>query len=710
MRFSNAPECVLHLRPVDRPWVAAGTLTIGGPIVGTPGAAEAPFVIEPDACDGSYFGFGPTYPPSDELAVEVSLAGRGVFPTMPAQTLIPSPADPVEILSPLPDELGAIAFPSTEDFEIAWVPPLLGGADQRLVFGLAVSADPHQPMAELYCGFPLDQGQATIPANVLGEVAQRIGSAAMGMVHLLAGGQREVAVGDASYVIEVARGLDSSTIAYDVGAELRSDLVPPPPPEPEPIVIPEPTGPAPGGAVHCAHALGGAGSDRGVVAVAADGSIFVAGTFEQTASFGATDAGEVTLGAAGEQSDLFIARYDSDCRVLWARRAGGPGGDSLQGIALAAGDGVYVTGLFSETAVFGPGEAGEQSVTAKGQADLFVARYAGDGTLVWVRAGGGTGNERAHGIAATPTGLYVSGRFAGTATFGDVELVAGAMYGATAFVVRYGAAGDVEWARRVGDGDSGDVDVFDVAAAGEDLVMTGNYQSMVVFGPGEAHETSFEAPCWGVDAFVARYGRAGELAWAKRFAGPGFDLPSAIAVDAQGSVLVTGSVSGEGPAASATFGAGEGGEVSVPVQGSEVFVASFDGATGEVLFARSGGSAFGEHARAIHPTSDGFVVAGTFGRYADSGFAVFGRGEANETTLIGAAGDDLFIALYDASGALVWARAAGGTSTGDWVSSVSVGPQGEIVVGGAFTETIVFDETSLGPAADRDAFLTVYRP
>ena len=36
-------------------------------------------------------------------------------------------------------------------------------------------------------------------------------------------------------------------------------------------------------------------------------------------------------------------------------------------------------------------------------------------------------------------------------------------------------------------------------------------------------------------------------------------------------------------------------------------------------------------------------------------------GEANQTTLISAGGDDIFVAQYDSSGVLQWAKRAGGT-------------------------------------------------
>lgn len=48
-----------------------------------------------------------------------------------------------------------------------------------------------------------------------------------------------------------------------------------------------------------------------------------------------------------------------------------------------------------------------------------------------------------------------------------------------------------------------------------------------------------------------------------------------------------------------------------------------------------------------------------------SGVAIFGSGEANQTTVTSAGLGDIFIAKYDASGALLWAKREGGTEY-DW--------------------------------------------
>lgn len=75
--------------------------------------------------------------------------------------------------------------------------------------------------------------------------------------------------------------------------------------------------------------------------------------------------------------------------LLWAVRAGGSDRDWGLGIAALADGSALVSGAFSGTATFGPGEPGETLLTSAGDTDIFVARHNADGTLAWARWAGG---------------------------------------------------------------------------------------------------------------------------------------------------------------------------------------------------------------------------------------------------------------------------------------------------------------------------------
>ena len=122
--------------------------------------------------------------------------------------------------------------------------------------------------------------------------------------------------------------------------------------------------------IDASEALGAAGLP--------DGSVVVTGSYGSTAHFG--PSGEITLTEV-DKSDVFVARYAADGQIAWAKSAGGPSSDEGTCVAAFGNGSSIVAGIFSSTAVFGPGEANETALTAEGQTDAFVAHYGADGSL-----------------------------------------------------------------------------------------------------------------------------------------------------------------------------------------------------------------------------------------------------------------------------------------------------------------------------------------
>src|SRR5262249_43134544 len=96
--------------------------------------------------------------------------------------------------------------------------------------------------------------------------------------------------------------------------------------------------------------------------------------------------------------------------------------------------------------------------------------------------------------------------------------------------------------------------------------------------------------------------------------------------------------------------------------------------------------AFIEAAIAVDSSGNSYVT-GSFGYTA-----IFGPGEANQTTLIAPGNNccpDMFIAKYDASGALQWAKQAGGIAN-DVGEAIAFDGSGNSYVTGYFQATATF--------------------
>ncbi len=276
------------------------------------------------------------------------------------------------------------------------------------------------------------------------------------------------------------------------------------------------------GTLAWAKRAGGNDQDRGSRILALpDDSALVVGSFgfpsSGSATFGQGEPNETVLNSSGG-TEIFIAKFNPDGTLAWAKRAGGSQGDAPYSAAALPDGGAVVTGYYGApsggVATFGEGEVNETTLTSvAGGQDIFVARYSPAGTLDWVRSAGSSGNENGSAIAVLPDGsALVTGDF-------------GAPSG-----------------------------------------------SSVTFGPGEPNETILSS-AGGADIFVAQFDPGGSLVWATRAGGSGSDFGYGIGADPEGNALVSGGFAG-----TALFGSGEVNETSLSSAGlQDLFVAKYIG-------------------------------------------------------------------------------------------------------------------------------------
>ena len=309
------------------------------------------------------------------------------------------------------------------------------------------------------------------------------------------------------------------------------------------------------------------------------GNDYVTGYFLGMMTFGAGEDKQIVLTA--EQYDFFIAKYDPNGKLLWAKQAftgSSPSNASGNGIANDGGGNSYVTGNVSGTVTFEAGEDNETVLTTD-QYDFFIAKYDPNGKLLWAKqtvTGSSPSYAFGKGIATDGGGnSYVTGNALGTVTFNageDNEI----MLGSGIFVAKYDRNGRLVWAKHAGgDFDSGLAITSDNRG---NCYATGFFEGTATFGAGEDNESVLSAPRSGVhDIFVAKYDRNGLLVWAKQ-AGRATDdgiFGEGIATDNSSNSYITGNFN-----STATFGAGERNETQLKAAGvRDIFVAKWSAAT-----------------------------------------------------------------------------------------------------------------------------------
>lgn len=391
------------------------------------------------------------------------------------------------------------------------------------------------------------------------------------------------------------------------------------------------------------RAIGNALDERELkVAVDSLGNTLVAGTYT-----GLIDFGQGPRTGAG---NLFVAKYDRSGAHVWTASFGaGPRGGrflSVAGVVVDAKDRVIVAGAYGGVVTIGG-----NTLLGGGSGTVFLAKLEPTGAPVWSTslpfnevtalsidpggnpsiAGRARNNQEIYvskltsggaplwlqrfpvepyfldpnGLASDSVGnTILTGRFTERVSVGGNSQLFGDFAG-DAFVAKYSVLGELMWAKILSDGhgprDEGRAVAVD---ARDNIYVVGEFSS-----PLPITTPPVPNPTRTPDVFVAKLSPSGETEWARGFGGAGVERAGAVALDALGNVLVTGSYE-----QTADFG----GESLTSAGSSDVFLVKLDPASGTLLQSRGYGDAAPQHATFVgarsagDTRSDSLVLAGWF--------------------------------------------------------------------------------------------------
>jgi hypothetical protein len=191
------------------------------------------------------------------------------------------------------------------------------------------------------------------------------------------------------------------------------------------------------------------------------------------------DFGSGVLTSVGS-ADTFVASYSATGAAQWSKRWGDTGYDYGYGIGVDGAGNVVVTGSFQGTADFGGGP-----VASLGQffgADIVLAKYTGAGQYVWAKTFGSGFGEASAGLGVDTTGnISLTGPILGALNFGTGFLFGSGDY--DVFVAKFAPNGTNQWSKRRG-GSSDDKGRGTAIDTGGNVIVTGNFPSSIDFGGG----------------------------------------------------------------------------------------------------------------------------------------------------------------------------------------------------------------------------------
>lgn len=443
-----------------------------------------------------------------------------------------------------------------------------------------------------------------------------------------------------------------------------------------------------------AKGFGGTSFNYGqAVAVDAEGNIFFLGHFAGTTDFGDGQGNKTSAGIL----DLFLVKLSSSGTVIWAKKYGGSSQEFMNGLALSPTGDIYVVGSMNHE---GTSNLGGDTFTSQGQLDIIVAKYDSSGIHQWSKRFGSHTDEDATCAACGPDGHLVLG---GAVGFGGVNFGGGALYSQSGnpqivLAKLSSVDGSHIWSKTFisnsciprGIAIDSNNDVF----VGTDPQGNFRFDDGTVLTPNRP--IPYPDKC-GV--FFKLNGSNGARIWAYMSDTTGYHvIPNNVALDYDGNPIFVGYFTGP----SVNFGNG----VTWPnnrTGNNTAFVVKRSGATGEAMWAA--GSTNPEITslctpKAIAVKSNGsIVVAGVFGRTCTFD---------NQTLTVGSgSSQEVFVATYSSSGAVIGLIKFGNTSGSVWVGvSNQMAAYGNFVlIPGTFLSTVNFAGTTLTNHSSYDAFL-----
>ncbi len=351
---------------------------------------------------------------------------------------------------------------------------------------------------------------------------------------------------------------------------------------------------SPSGNIIWTRALSSTGTDR-VFSIATDklGHFYIFGCFSGPQI---TVGTEVLTNLTVNKFDIFVAKYDTNGNYLWSRQAGGTGEDTPTGMAVDSLGNCFVTGYFDSPTI----SFGTHTLTNSGVIDLFIAKYAPDGTELWAKSASGTSNELSKSVAVDKSGnSYITGDFiSDSISFDGLLLIRTGNQ--DMFVTKYAPNGTVLWAKH----SDGTLDTHGNSIAVDALAncyVAGSFNSNVTF------DTTTLTTNGNLDILLVKYATDGTIQWAKSAGGSGEDAATAVATDMLGYCYLAGYFK----SSSVSIGTNPLTKNGPGFQ--DIFVTEYNSG-GSVVWAKSIGGLTNDYPNDIQPDlSRDFYIAGSLG-------------------------------------------------------------------------------------------------
>lgn len=407
------------------------------------------------------------------------------------------------------------------------------------------------------------------------------------------------------------------------------------------------------------------------------GNVYVTGLFADTCDF---DPGQGSVvETSNGNDDAYLCKFNPNGILLWVRTWGSTGVDQAYDVDIDSSGNVYVTGFYSGTVDFLPGD-GSEEYTAVGLYDCFLTKFDSDGNHQWARTWGSGYYDGCNALEVVNNMIFVTGQVSDSTDFdpgpGDYTLHPSSY---DAFVCRYESNGTFLWAKIWGSTayDSGHDISFSTWT--ERIYITGEFRGTCEFDPdtgSDIHTSAGDA-----DAYLTSYNISGVHGEAIPWGGSEYDTAVGVAVDSTGSIYVTGGYYG-----TADFDTETGPVQHTSAGEADAYLSIFDS---DQVFSQVQvwGGTDNDYCTTVRvDTSDSVYVKGKFHGDVD-----FDPGPGINTLSEVGTDEDVFLSRFNASGLYLWTQSWPAIHGTGQDNGLCFDNNGNVFIGDASTGTVDFD-------------------
>lgn len=358
---------------------------------------------------------------------------------------------------------------------------------------------------------------------------------------------------------------------------------------------------------------------------------------------------------------------------MWAKSAHGYIDEKGNCSATDVFGNVFVSGSFTGSSVVFDGNTLVNNSNDTNRTDIFIAKFASSGDLIWVKGIGGSGSDEARAIKTDLNGnFYLTGKFGSNTSNNPLDFGGVILTNKGLFIVKFDSNGNALWGV---DEDSGYLGSYGSAIsvdAKNNVYVTGGYSSSdMTLGAHTITSTNSSLP----EIFVTKISSTGNVLWLKSAGGNNTDQGFGVTADTSGNVYVSGWALSGGSIAFGDLTTSSGG-----------FLAKYD-SVGNELWVRS--KQYGYPLYNCVDASGNIYVAGHF-TLSSITYGSFTLNNAGTGST-----DDLLFIKYNPAGNVIWAKRAGGTKTEN-INGISIDASKNIYLTGFFySPTLTVGDTTL---------------